>query len=39
MIVIHKFAVCIYLQVMDREATLGQDMEKEVCLNRNDVIS
>lgn len=31
--------ICIYLQVMDKEATLEQDMEKEVCLNRNDVIS
>lgn len=31
--------ICICLQVMDKEATLEQDMEKEVCLNRNEVIS
>lgn len=31
--------ICIYLQVMDKDLTLEQDMEKEVCLNRNEVIS
>lgn len=27
-------SICVYLQVMDKEATLEQDMEKEVYRNK-----